>query len=544
VNVSTVRDVTFQLLRDLGMTVIFGNPGSTELPFLRDLPPAFKYILALHERSAAGMALGYALGRGEAAFVNLHSIASVGNGLSAVIDAYYCHAPLVVTTGQQDRRHLLAEPFLTSRAVEVVRPYVKWAYEPLRAQDVPSAIARGYYLAMQPPMGPVLISIPMDDWVQICPPVSVRSVTRTIMPDPNALDEIVRALDVSANPAIVAGAEIENDHAWNSVVALAEHLDADVYQDPIPPRWTFPRKHRLFRGGLLPAQQPLADQLAAYDTVLVMGAPVFLYYAYVPGNPIKPTTKLFQITNSSDQAAAALAGSSIRGNIKSAAEYIRSHSKPRRSNGALQPVSFPEPKPEPKPEIPITPAYLFSVLNKLMPRNAIVSEECPSSKGDLDRYLMLNDPGSFYSVPNGILGFGLPLAVGLQLAHPNRRVICPIGDGSIQYSIQALWTAAQQNAPVITIVLRNSDYSALKGFCDFTHVGRNVPGMDIPGIDVAKIAQGYGMTARQVNCPEDLEPALTEAFASNSPRLIDVNVAKGGQKCMGMDQSVNPPKYR
>lgn len=148
------------------MAVIFGNPGSTELPFLRDMPKDFKYVLALHERSAAGAALGYAMGRGEAAFVNLHSIASVGNGLSAIIDAHYCHAPLVITTGQQDRRHLMAEPFLSSRAVEVVKPYVKWAYEPLRGQDVPAAIAHGYYLAMQAPMGPVFISIPMDDWMQ------------------------------------------------------------------------------------------------------------------------------------------------------------------------------------------------------------------------------------------------------------------------------------------------------------------------------------------------------------------------------------------
>jgi len=132
----------------------------------------------------------------------------------------------------------------------------------------------------------------------------------------------------------------------------------------------------------------------------------------------------------------------------------------------------------------------------------------------------------------------------LQLARPERRVVCPIGDGSIQYSIQALWTAVQQDAPVITIVLQNSDYSALKGFCDFTHVGRNVPGMDIPDIDVVKIAQGYGMNAAHIDRPEDLEPALLEAFAGDQPRLINVRVAKGGQKCMGMDQSVNPPKYR
>ena len=537
---NTVREVTYQLLRDLGMTVIFGNPGSTELPFLRDMPADFKYVLGLHERAAAGTALGYAMGRNKATFVNLHSIASAGNGLSAIVDAWHSHVPLVITTGQQDRRHLLAEPFLVSRAVEVVKPYVKWAYEPLRAEDVPAAIARGYYLATQAPMGPVFISIPMDDWNRECSPIAVREVTQRVLPDSAALDSVVQACDESRNVAIVVGAQIEEDSAWHEVVNLSEHLNAHVYQQPIAPRWTFPRTHRLFRGGLLPAQQPLADQLAAYDTVVVLGAPVFLYYAFVPGDTVKPGTRLFQITNSPLDAAAALAGTSIVGNLAAAVKYIRTHAKARKnSTVAPRPQTS-----EPQPEYPITPAYLFSVLNRVMPRNAVISEECPSSKGDLDRHLLLDEPGSFYSVPNGVLGFGLPAAVGLQMANPARRVVCPIGDGSIQYSIQALWTAVQQHAPVIVIVLRNSDYSALKGFCDFTQVGRNVAGMDIPDIDMVKIAQGYGMAAQEIDRPHDLEPALKEAFASNQPRLISVNVAKGGQKCMGMDQSVNPPNYR
>ena len=536
---STVREVMYQLLRDLGMTLIFGNPGSTELPFLRDMPSDFKYVLGLHERSAAGMALGYAMGKGMAAFVNLHSIASAGNGLSTIVDAWYSHVPLVITTGQQDRRQILAEPFLVSRAVEVVKPYVKWAYEPLRAEEVPAAIARGYYLAMQPPRGPVFISIPMDDWTHECQPLPAREVTQTVMPESAALDGVVRALDSSQNPVLVAGSQIEEDRGWQEMVALAEHLNADVYQQPIAPRWTFPRSHRLFRGGLLPAQQPLADQLAGYDTVVVLGAPIFLYYAYVPGNTVKPGTKLFQITNSALDAAAASAGTSIVGNIAAAAKYIRAYAKarPHGSGPATKPL-------EPKADYPITPSYLFSVLNKVMPPNTVIAEECPSSKGDLDRYLMLDEPGSFYSVPNGILGFALPAAIGLQIAHPDRRVVCPIGDGSIQYSIQALWTAVQQHAPAIVIVLRNADYSALKGFCDFTQVGRNVPGMDISGIDMVKIAQGYGMTAQEVERPEDLEPVLKEAFASREPRLMSVTVAKGGQTCMGMDQSVNPPNYR
>jgi benzoylformate decarboxylase len=536
--VPTVREVTYSLLRDLGMTKIFGNPGSSELPFLKDMPRDFQYVLGLHERTAAGMALGYAMGRGEAAFVNLHSIASAGNGLSALIDANFCHAPLVVTTGQQDRRQVIAEPFLVSRAVEAVRPYVKWAYEPLRPEDVPAAIARGYHLAMQPPRGPVFLSIPMDDWNKPCEPVVARKVTQTVLADPGALDEVVRAIDASKKLALITGAQIEEDRAGREVVALAERLSADVFAEPIASRWTFPRSHRLFRGGLLPAQKPLADQLAAYDTVVVLGAPVFLYYVFVPGNTVVPGTRLFQITNSPQDAAAALAGTSIVGNLAAAAEYIRSRVKPVERNVPAR-IKLPEPC----LQHPMTCAYVFSVLNKLLPRDAIISEECPSSKGDLDGYVELDEPGSFYSVRSGILGFGLPAAVGLQLANPNRRVVCAVGDGSLQYSIQALWSAVQLKALVIFIVICNRNYSALKSFRDFTKVGKNVPGIDIPGIDAVKIAQGYGMAARAIERAEDLEPALKSAFASKEASLVSVNVQEGGQKTMGMDQSVNPPNY-
>jgi benzoylformate decarboxylase len=536
--VTTVREASYKVLRDLGMTTIFGNPGSSELPFLKDMPPDFKYVLGLHERVAAGMALGYALARNEAAFVNLHSIASVGNGLSAIIDAHLCEAPLVVTTGQQDRRQLFSEPFLVSRAVEVVKPYVKWAYEPLRPEDVPAAIGRAYHLAMLPPRGPVFLSIPMDDWNKPCQPVATRKVSQSVLPDPALLDEVLRAIDASRDLALVTGSEIEQDGAFPDVVALAERLNADVFAEPIAPRWAFPRSHRLFRGGLLPAQRPLAEQLASYDTVVVLGAPVFLYYAYVPGDPIAPGTKLFQITNSVRDASAAQAGTSIVGDIAVAARYLAERVKP------IDRSAPPCPKPpEPHPEYPITTAYLFRTLDKLLPRGAILSEECPSSKGDLDRYVRLDQPGSFYSVRSGILGFGLPAAVGLQLAHPNRRVVCPVGDGSAQYSIQALWSAVQQKAPVVFLVIRNGNYSALKGFRDFTQVGENVPGIDIPGIDAVKIAQGYGMNAREVDRPQDLEPALKAALASEQPYLVSVNVAQGGQKTMGMDQSVNPPNY-
>lgn len=192
----------------------------------------------------------------------------------------------------------------------------------------------------------------------------------------------------------------------------------------------------------------------------------------------------------------------------------------------------------------MTPAFLFSVLNRLIPADAIIAEECPSSKGDLDRYLLLDQPQSFYSVRSGILGFGVPAAIGLQLAHPKRRVVCPVGDGSIQYSIQALWTAVQYKIPVIFLVLCNSDYSALKSFCDFTQVGRNVPGMNLPGINISEIAAGYGMKSEVVTDPDDLEPALKAALVAAEPRLISVQIQSDTSKCMGMDHTVNPPNYR
>ena len=535
----TVREVTYEVLRSLGMTTIFGNPGSTELPFLRDLPADFKYVLALHERSAAGMALGYAMASKNAAFVNLHSIASAGNGMSAIVDALYSHAPLVITTGQQDRRQLLAEPFLVSRATEVVRPYVKWVCEPLRPEDVPAAIARGYHLAMQPPMGPVFISIPMDDWNHDCSPCVARRVSQTVAPSEAELRKATEALHPARRLAIVVGAQIEEDNAWDEVVALAEHLNAEVFEEPIPSRWTFPRTHRLFRGELLPGQAPLADQLSRFDAVLVLGAPVFLYYAYVPGDAIKPGTTLVQVTNSGADAAAALAGRSIVGNIGMAARYLRENLPPGK-----QPPSPAPQRSKPEPSFPISPAYLFSVLNQIMPRDAILCEEVPSSKGDLDQNIDLDCPNSFYSVRTGILGFAMPTAVGLQLANPGRRVVCPVGDGSAQYSIQALWSAVQYKAPVIFIVLRNGDYSALRTFCHFTNVGENVPGIEISGIDMVKIAQGYGLTADEVERPEDLDAALGRAFSSPGPYLLNVKVQKAGQRCMGMDLSVNRPNYR
>ena len=279
---STVREVTFDLLRQLGMTMVFGNPGSTELPFLRDFPDDFRYILGLQEASVLGMADGYAQGTGQAAFVNLHTGPGLGNAMGAMVTAWHNRTPLVVTAGQQDRRHLVLDPMLSGNLVELAQPYVKRSHEPERAEDVPRELMRAYHMAMQAPKGPVFVSIPMNDWDVECEPPPSHEVYHEPVPDSEGIKKFAQVLAGAERPAIVAGAWVDRKGAFYDTVALAEKLKAAVWEAPLASRAGFPQNHPLFQGSLAPAQKQVAEQLSGHDVVLVLGAPVFLYYPYVP----------------------------------------------------------------------------------------------------------------------------------------------------------------------------------------------------------------------------------------------------------------------
>jgi benzoylformate decarboxylase len=220
----TVRGATYDLLRARGMTTVFGNPGSTELGFLHDFPTDFRYVLALHEGVAVGMADGFAQASGRPAFVNLHSACGVGNAMGAVVNAFHNRAPLVITAGNQDRRHLASEPYLFARSKELMAPYVKRSDEPTRAADVPRAIERAWHLAQSPPAGPVFVSVPVDDWDADAEAVPARAVRSGERAGDEAIDEIAALLERSQRPAIVAGAGIDRAGAWTAAVGLAERL--------------------------------------------------------------------------------------------------------------------------------------------------------------------------------------------------------------------------------------------------------------------------------------------------------------------------------
>ena len=517
---ATVREVTFDLLRDLGMTTIFGNPGSTELPFLQDFPEDFRYVLALQEASALGMADGYAQGTGQAAFVNLHTGPGLGNAMGAMVTAWHNRTPLVITAGQQDPRHIALEPLLTGDLVDLAKPYVKRSHEPYRADDVPREIHRAYHTAMQAPRGPVFVSIPMNDWDVESESFTAREISHRSAPDPNALESAARLLAGARRPAIVAGPGVARAGAFYDAVALAEKMRAEVWTAPNTPLIGFPEDHPLFRGHLVLAQKGLAEQLSPYDVVLVLGAQVFQYYPYVPGPVVEKGTRLVQITEDFEEANRAATGTSLVGDVGVA---IRQLTELLPETERQMPPT-PEKLPAPEPSSPISVEYLMYVLSEALPEDAMVADESASSKTKLHRHLRPSRPGGYLPSAAGGLGYCLPAAIGLKLAQPERPVVCVIGDGSVSYSIQALWSAARYETGVVVVVVNNRGYSILKGFRDAIGIDDSVPGLDVPGVGFVDIAGGFGAGGERIEEAEDLEGALRRALGAERPYLLDVIV--------------------
>lgn len=292
----TVRDAVIALLRHFRMTAIFGNPGSTELPLFRDFPADFRYVLGLQEAVVVGMADGHAQATRNAAFVNLHSAAGVGHAMGNIFTAFKNRTPMVITAGQQARSIMPFDPFLFSaQATELPKPYVKWSCEPARAQDVPLAIARAYYIAMQEPQGPVLVSIPADDWDQECEWVTPRTVSTQARPDPVVLEQIGAALDASERPVFVIGAAVDRGNAWSEVLQLAERHNARVFSAPMSGRCGFPEDHRLFAGFLPAMREKIVQLLSGHDTIFVIGAPAFTYHIEGEGPHLPAGASLFQL---------------------------------------------------------------------------------------------------------------------------------------------------------------------------------------------------------------------------------------------------------
>ncbi|RYF60375.1 MAG: benzoylformate decarboxylase [Comamonadaceae bacterium] len=524
----TVREEAFDFFRRQGMTTVFGNPGSTELPMLADFPDDFRYVLGLQEAAVVGMADGHALATGRPTLVNLHTGPGLGNAVGAIVNARANRSPLVITAGQQVRPMMNLEALLSNpRATEMVQSVVKFAAEPARAEDVPAVLARATYVASTPPYGPVFVSIPMDDWnVEATDPSTDLVLSRRVLgrcaPDPRALDELVDVLNRARRPALVIGADVDATGGFEDAVALAERLGAAVFSPPANGRQGFPRSHDLYQGALPQAIEPVAEALEPYDVVLVIGAPVFRYYPYTPGRFLAEGTRLWQVTSSVDEAARAPMGDALVADptltLQSLVERVpqkKSRSAPRRA------------RPSHRIDLPssgiMSASDVYATLAKSWPADGVMVYESPSNLPVQDSLLELDRPRSFYLSASGGLGFGLPAAIGVALADSSRRVVAAMGDGSMQYSIQALATAATLRVPLTVLLLDNSEYAILKWFAERENTA-NVPGLDMPPIDHVALSRAYGVPAETARTADELTAALNRAFDTDGPHLIHVPI--------------------
>jgi benzoylformate decarboxylase len=526
---ASVREVAFELLREQGMTTIFGNPGSTELPMLAEFPDDFSYVLGLQEAVAVGMADGYAQASGHPAHVNLHTAPGVGNGMGAIFNAQANHSPLLVTAGQQVRAQITMQANLTNRdATRVVHPFVKWSYEPPRAQDVPAALARAIHTASLAPKGPAFVSLPMDDWTQDAGAESSYLIERTAeprtAPDPATIETLAQRLNAAENPVLVAGPDIDAAGGWDDAVALAERQKLPVFASPAPGggRLGFPESHPLFQGVLPPAIGPVAETLKGRDLILVVGSSVFPYYPYIPGPLLPEGASLVAITSDPDEAARAPMGDVILADVGLG---LRALLAVAGEANRAEPQPLPEPSPGEETD-PLTPTMVHHTLAQAFPQDGIIVLESPSSTLSLRNQLRLSEPGSYYFSAGGGLGFGLAAAIGVQLAQPDRPVVCVLGEGSAQYAITGFWTAAAYDVPVTFLVLRNEEYAILKWFADVEEV-KGAPGLDLPALEVAKVAEAYGVSSKAVAGRDELHDALDAAIASSRPELVEVPVTPG-----------------
>ena len=428
----SVRDATFGLLRAFGIKKVFGNPGSTELPFLADWPDDIDYVLGLQEASCVGMADGYAQTTRNAGFVNLHSGAGVGNALGNIYTAHRNQTPLVITAGQQARSILPLQAFLyAERASEFPRPYVKYSVEPARPEDVPAAIARAYYTAMQPPCGPTFVSVPIDDWAHATSPIEARQVSREFGPDPSSMKALASAMAGSKRPALVVGPAVDRAQAVDLMVEVAERTKAAVWVSPFSARCSFPERHPQFAGFLHASPGQLSDALAGHDLVVVIGAPVFTFHVEGHASIFDGATTIFQITDDATAAAVTPHGTSIVATMKPALATLLDLLQPTK-RAAPAGRSLP---PAPKAGDPIPVEYLLHTLSNAMPADAVLVEEAPSHRPAMQKFMPMRGADSFYTMASGGLGHSLPASVGMALAHPDRRTVCLIGDGSAMYSI-------------------------------------------------------------------------------------------------------------
>jgi benzoylformate decarboxylase len=545
------KTALLELLKQEGVRIMFGNPGTTELPLMDALAAEheLRYILALQEAPAMGMADGYAQASGQCAVVNLHAAPGLGNAMGMLYDAQKAGSPILVTAGQHEQRFNFTEPLLWADLPTIARPFVKWSEEVRRLEDLPRAIHRAVKTALAPPTGPVFLSLPGDiltDSADLDLGAPSRVATG-IRGDSSAIRQAAAIIAKARSPVIIAGDAVPQGNALQELVAFAETLGAAVYDEGMASRTMFPSSHPLYRGALVRLPEAINGLLAQHDLLVSVGGDLFTLSlpgeveSMPEGYPVihldtdpwelaknypekvsilgEPKVTLPELTDAVRQArSAAESEAAAKRLVHVKAEGVSSLQKLHAMADAVA------------ERHPIHPLALMQTIGRLLPDDAVVIDETVSSGNGLRRFLKSDDAQSFYGLRGGGIGWGLPAAIGVKLALPDRPVVALIGDGSAMYTIQGLWTAARENLRMVFVVINNYSYRILKqrtnAMKGLAAQADNYVAMDLdkPRVDFVSVARGLGLTAHKATTLSDLGDLLTQALATDGPTLIDVEV--------------------
>jgi benzoylformate decarboxylase len=540
-----------ELLRQEGIEILFGNPGTTELPLMDALAvvPELRYVLALQEAAVLAMADGYAQASGKLTFVNLHVAPGLGNAMGMLYDAQKAGSPLLITAGQHDGGFSVSEPLLWADLPTIARPLVKWAAEVQRIADLPRLVHRAAKTALAPPTGPVFLSLPADVLnaeadLDLGAPSRVAAAIRG---DAAAVQAAAQLLAAAERPVLIAGDAVAKSGAQAELAALAELLGAPVWLEAVPSTASFPASHPLSCGAMVRSQATIRAILARHDVLFSVGGDLFTLslpsdVEAVPeglkiihldtdaweigktyrteigilGDP-KPT--LPELTAAIAARMGAAQTARARDRLAAARRSIAAQLTELKSRAAAEAA-----------KTPIRPLALLAAIGETLPRDAIVIDEAISSSPGMRQLIRSDDPKSFFGLRGGGIGWGLPAAIGVKLAQPNRPVVALIGDGSAMYTCQALWTAAHQRVAVVFVILNNRSYRILKQRTNAlkAHAAQTdrYVGMDLsdPPIDYVGLARALGVAAEHAATLDAALALLQRGLASDAPLLIDVAI--------------------
>ena len=542
------------LLKQEGVKVMFGNPGTTELPLMDAFAVEhdIKYILGLQEAALMAMADGYAQASGDLAVLNLHVAPGLGNAMGMLYDAMKANSPVLITAGQQDLEYIATEPVLTADLATLARPFVKWAAEVHRPEDLPLYVHRAVKTALAPPTGPVFLSLPGDILkndadIDLLEPTRVAPRFRGDLDAVNAAAELLAKAE---RPVIIAGDAVAQSRAHKELAALAEAIAAPVYTEFVPNTASFPASHPLYRGSMTRSQAGVREVLDQHDLLFSAGGNLFTWSLTSPIDPWPkgmqlihldtdpwqigksypaqvgifgdPKATLPDITAALGTRMSAAAKATAATRLKTATDTIKRDREAFRAKARAM-----------AGKTPVQPLALLEAIGAMLPKDAVVIEEILSSAPGARSLINSDDAQSFFGLRGGGIGWGLPAAIGAKLALPDRPVVALVGDGSAMYTVQGLWTAAHYKLPIVWVIFNNTSYRILKQrlvmLRGLAEQADNFVGMELndPAIDFVGLARSLGIEGARASNVKDATDLIGKALKDNKAMLIDVDMERG-----------------